>query len=95
MKLRYRYRAFRWGIYWRHPLCCVIRFTFSKYRYQGARRGGCYTEKSGYFVPCLVFHQPDADQLPDPYPPRFLATPFDVEGRFTKGFRRYTGTYTR
>jgi hypothetical protein len=62
--LRSRYRAFRWGLYYRHPLCCVIRYCLSHYP-PGVRRGAKVTDKAGLFVPRGVFHHHDADMPPD------------------------------
>lgn len=61
--LRCRYRAFRWGLYYHHPLCCVIRYSLD-HGAPAAKRGGKTTDKAGRFVPCNVFHHYDPLQEP-------------------------------
>jgi hypothetical protein len=67
-RLLNRSRVFWYGLYFRHPVCCTVRFTFSPggpgYRHE--LRGGKWTEKAGEFVPCGVFHHHDPDYPPAP-----------------------------
>ena len=56
LRPRHRWRALRWGMYYRHPFCCNLRFALDPWGNQGFRRGGCYSERAGWWVPCGVFH---------------------------------------
>lgn len=58
-----RLRDFLNGVHFRYPLCCVLRFTFSRHDRRGGQalvRGVCPIGNPGsgrQFVPCLVFHR--------------------------------------
>lgn len=56
--LRNRWLDFRYGRLSGYPLCCVLRFSLSRFRFQGARRGFVHNEGKIY-VPCGVFHHTD------------------------------------
>ena len=56
--IRQRVLAFSEGIYYRFPLCCVLRFTLAWHFWgQAIRRGVVDPHGENPYVPCGFFHR--------------------------------------
>ena len=86
LRPRARWRTLRWGLYYRHPLCCVLRFALDPWGAQGYRRGGCFRPRSGWFVPCGIWHHhdPGSPGGPEAFGHAYEPCPFERDTPFRR-----------